>query len=97
MSLDSARAFFEDANNGKIVLDLAKFSAASPADRLTYVHSLGYSFTQEEISAVLKENDHSMTMEEAEAIVGGGHGAAYGEAAGGGAAIGIACGLCLFA
>ena len=71
MSLESAKAFLQDVNSGKTILDAEKLAAADPASRLAYAHSFGYDFTKDELREVAIEGGHPITMEETESIVGG--------------------------
>jgi hypothetical protein len=71
MSLESAKAFLQDATSGKINLDVEKLNDPDLASRLAYAHSFGYDFTRDELREVAVECGHPISMEEAEAMVGG--------------------------
>lgn len=71
MSLESAKAFLQDVNSGKTVIDIEKLTSADPVSRLAYAHSFGYDFTKDELREVAVADGHPITMEEAESISGG--------------------------
>lgn len=71
MSLESAKAFLADATSGKINLDVEKLNDPDLASRLAYAHSFGYDFTRDELREVAVGCGHPISMEEAEAMVGG--------------------------
>jgi len=71
MSLESAKAFLQDINSGKTVIDVEKLTAADPVSSLAYAHSFGYDFTKDELREAAVAGGHPITMEEAESISGG--------------------------
>lgn len=71
MSTESANAFYDDVESGKITLDFAGIDSDDHRAMMAYAHSFGYDFTEEEILEVLNQNGTTITMEEAEAIAGG--------------------------
>ena len=78
MTLDSAKAFYNDVSAGLIALDPAKMTGEDHSAIMAYAHSFGYDFTEEEMLEALEQNGLSLTIEEAEAIAGGKHGEADG-------------------
>jgi hypothetical protein len=89
MSLESAKAFYNDVTSGKVKVDLSKMVNGDPAAAMTYAHSHGYDFTESEMLEALKHNGKSISMAQAEAVAGGDAstwtGAGVGAAAGGAA------------
>lgn len=71
MSIDSAKAFYADVTSGQLVLDPSKFASDNRSEKLAYIQSFGYDFNADEILEVIKENGHSVTLEEADQVVGG--------------------------
>jgi hypothetical protein len=75
MSVESARSFYKDVSSGKVEVEASIMTGGDKASIKTYVQSLGYDFTDDELREALRENEVTMSMEEAEAIAGGKHGA----------------------
>ncbi len=71
MSAESAQKFYDDISSGKLTLDVSKLKDSDLSSRLLYFSSLGYDFSPDEMIETLRQNGQSMTMEEAEAVVGG--------------------------
>ena len=92
MTLDSAKAFYNDVSTGLIALDPAKMTGEDHAAIMAYAHSFGYDFTEEEMLEALEQNGLSLTIEEAEAIAGG-HQSPDAEGAEGGVGFGVAVGV----
>lgn len=71
MTIDSAQAFYQDLSSGKLELDPEMMRGDDHAKIMSYAHSFGYDFNEEEMLSVLADNGNTISMEEAEAIAGG--------------------------
>lgn len=71
MAIESAQQFYNDYTSGRVVFDSQKLESADIALKSAYLKSLGYDFTQDEMSEILDANGRSMTLDEAESVVGG--------------------------
>ncbi|MBD2182460.1 Nif11-like leader peptide family natural product precursor [Aerosakkonema funiforme] len=61
MSIESADRFLEAATQDTILRERLK-AATSPEEFLRIAEGLGYSFTTQELKAVVKENSEAVTL-----------------------------------